>query len=172
MVPTLTDWRNSLTFPVSFSIFQYFLFCFKTENLIHFNKLYTFHLNITKIINNVCLNFPNFSSFLFVPDFSSLFKIPTFPWLENAFLFFPSFPVQMEPSYHNHQKVSVVKLTSVLRVRSVVPSILMRFLKIDPRIGPLISEPPTRTLTCKVRKYIWELSGYYFTYTYIYPEIN
>ena len=55
-VPTFPDWQNSMTFPVFFPIFQYFflvfcfLYCF-TENLIHFNKQYTVHLNITK--NNI-----------------------------------------------------------------------------------------------------------------------
>ena len=73
-------------------LFQYFLLFFQyffnvlfflTENLIHFTKKCTVHLNITKIPNNIYLNLSQFSSILcgfpwLFPDFSSLFKIP---WL-------------------------------------------------------------------------------------------
>ena len=40
----------SLTFPVFFAIFPVFFWCFVflTENLIHFGKCYTVHLNVTK----------------------------------------------------------------------------------------------------------------------------
>ena len=51
-VPTFLDWQNSLTFPVFFLPFSsiFLMFCFLTENLIHFSKSCTVHLNITKNI--------------------------------------------------------------------------------------------------------------------------
>ena len=51
-VPTFLDWQNSLTFPVFLPFFQYFfnVLFFLTENLIHFTKKCTVHLNIPKNI--------------------------------------------------------------------------------------------------------------------------
>ena len=96
-VPTFPDWQNSLTFPVFFAIFPVLFYCFVflTENLVHFTKKCTVHLNITKISNNIYLNLSQFSSILcgFPWLFQSVQNSLTFPWLENAFPFFQVFQV-------------------------------------------------------------------------------
>ena len=81
IVPTFSDWQISLTFPVFFTVFQYFLkFLFKVWYHIFLYYWLTNFPGFSSIFSIFQYNFVLIFAVLWVkfPDFSSLSKIP---WL-------------------------------------------------------------------------------------------
>ena len=76
MVPTFSDWQISLTFPVFFAVFQYFLKFF----FLNFS-IYTIFAGFSLLLADKFVTFPvfcQFSSIIF-SDFSSI--LGKIPWL-------------------------------------------------------------------------------------------